>query len=174
MRAMIWKGLVTGLILLGAFLLQNNFFAAIPLIQTTPNLLLLVTVTLGLLHGKLTGLAVGFFCRAVDRYFRRNAVRTVRADSQCSGVWQRLFYAVFFSGVCDAAHGSLCGLRDFVWTVYLHFRFSVSREAGYRLLFSGGHSAGDGLYRGDSGDRVSFSDVCEPPAGYGGRKKECR
>ena len=69
MRAMIWKGLVTGLILLGAFLLQNNFFAAIPLIQTTPNLLLLVTVTLGLLHGKLTGLAVGFFAGLLTDIF---------------------------------------------------------------------------------------------------------
>ena len=69
MRAMIWKGLVTGLILLGAFLLQNNFFAAIPLIHTTPNLLLLVTVTLGLLHGKLTGLAVGFFAGLLTDIF---------------------------------------------------------------------------------------------------------
>lgn len=61
MRAIVQRTLVTGLLILAAFLLQNNIFAAIPLIRTTPNLLLLVTVSLGLLHGKLTGLAVGFF-----------------------------------------------------------------------------------------------------------------
>lgn len=48
-------------LILGAFLLQNNFFAAINLITTTPNLLLLLTVTSGLFHGKVTGVLVGFF-----------------------------------------------------------------------------------------------------------------
>lgn len=61
MKSIIQRTVVTGFLILAAFLLQNNIFAAIPLIQTTPNLLLLVTVTFGLLHGKLTGLFVGFF-----------------------------------------------------------------------------------------------------------------
>lgn len=61
MKGIVSRVVVTGILILAAFLLQNNIFAALPLICTTPNLLLLVTVSFGLLHGKLTGLAVGFF-----------------------------------------------------------------------------------------------------------------
>ncbi len=61
MKGILSRAVVTGILILAAFLLQNNIFAALPIIRTTPNLLLLVTVTFGLLHGKLTGLAVGFF-----------------------------------------------------------------------------------------------------------------
>lgn len=61
MKSIIHRMAITGLLILAAFLLQNNIFAAIPIIRTVPNLMLLVTVSLGLLHGKLTGLAVGFF-----------------------------------------------------------------------------------------------------------------
>lgn len=61
MKALIQRTIVTGLLILVAFLLQNNIFAAIPLVGITPNLLLLVTITLGLLHGKISGLLVGFF-----------------------------------------------------------------------------------------------------------------
>jgi len=61
MKSMVFRTVVTGMVILAAFLFQNNIFAAIPLIRTTPNLLLLVTVSFGLLHGRLTGLWVGFF-----------------------------------------------------------------------------------------------------------------
>lgn len=61
MKAWIQRTVVTGLLILAAFLLQNNIFAAISVVRITPNLLLLVTITLGLLHGKITGLMVGFF-----------------------------------------------------------------------------------------------------------------
>lgn len=61
MKALIQRVIVTALLILTAFLLQNNIFAAIPLVDTTPNLLLLVTISLGLLHGQVSGLLVGFF-----------------------------------------------------------------------------------------------------------------
>ncbi len=50
----------TVLAVLIAFLLQTSFFGAIPLIRTTPNLLLVVTVVFGLFRGRTTGLIVGF------------------------------------------------------------------------------------------------------------------
>ena len=61
MKAVIQRVIVTALLILIAFLIQNNIFAAIPLVNTTPNLLLLVTISLGLLHGQISGLLVGFF-----------------------------------------------------------------------------------------------------------------
>lgn len=61
MWSIVRRCVIMAVLILAAFLLQNNFFAAISLIDTTPNLLLLLTVTSGLLHGKVTGVLVGFF-----------------------------------------------------------------------------------------------------------------
>lgn len=61
MKAVIQRIVAMTLLILAAFLLQNNIFAAIPLVNTTPNLMLLVTISLGLLHGQVSGLLVGFF-----------------------------------------------------------------------------------------------------------------
>ncbi len=60
MKSRVLKTVVTGLVILAAFLLQNNFFASVSLISITPNLMLIVTVSYGLLCGKLTGMGVGF------------------------------------------------------------------------------------------------------------------
>lgn len=44
------------------FLLQTTVFQWIPLARVVPNLLLIVTVSTGLLRGRTEGLVVGFFC----------------------------------------------------------------------------------------------------------------
>lgn len=48
-------------VIAAAFLLQNNLFAAIPLIQTTPNILLVVTFMTAFIAGPRDGMLVGFF-----------------------------------------------------------------------------------------------------------------
>jgi rod shape-determining protein MreD len=61
MWSIVRKCVVMALLVFAAFFLQNNFFAAIHLIDTTPNLLLMLTVVFGLLQGKMTGVLLGFF-----------------------------------------------------------------------------------------------------------------
>lgn len=48
------------LLILTAFMLQNNFFAAINWIKVTPNLLLIITFCFGFIRGKISGMAIGF------------------------------------------------------------------------------------------------------------------
>lgn len=50
-----------GIVLL-AFLLQNNVFAVCPIIEATPNLLLILTFSIGFIRGTKEGMGVGFFC----------------------------------------------------------------------------------------------------------------
>ncbi len=56
-RFWIYVGLI-----LGAYLLQNNIFAVSPLISATPNLLLILTFSIGFIRGKTEGMLVGLFC----------------------------------------------------------------------------------------------------------------
>lgn len=55
------KPLFYGAAIAVAFLLQNNLFAASPLIKTTPNLLLVLTFVTAFIAGSKDGLLVGFF-----------------------------------------------------------------------------------------------------------------
>ena len=44
------------------FVLQNTVFQALSLASVSPNLLLVVTASLGLMRGEKEGLLTGFFC----------------------------------------------------------------------------------------------------------------
>lgn len=54
--------LVTAALILAGFLLQFGVFANIALIDTVPNLLLILTICFGFLRGKNTGMWTGFVC----------------------------------------------------------------------------------------------------------------
>ncbi|MCI8464593.1 MAG: rod shape-determining protein MreD [Lachnospiraceae bacterium] len=53
---------ITALIILAGFLLQFGLFANSPLIDTVPNILLIITVAFGFMNGKNQGMAVGVAC----------------------------------------------------------------------------------------------------------------
>lgn len=52
----------TAALILAAFLLQTTVFSWIPYLNAVPNMLLILTFSLGVLHGSLYGLAVGCVC----------------------------------------------------------------------------------------------------------------
>lgn len=54
--------IITVLEILICFLLQTTVFQWIALAHVTPNLLLILTVAVGLMHGRTQGLTVGFVC----------------------------------------------------------------------------------------------------------------
>ena len=49
------------LVVLCAFILQNNVFAYLPIIDATPNLLLIVVFSFGFIRGRTEGMLIGFF-----------------------------------------------------------------------------------------------------------------
>ncbi len=56
-RLLLWL-----ILILSAFLLQNNLCRLVPFFQTAPNLLLAVTFSIGFLRGKVTGMMTGLAC----------------------------------------------------------------------------------------------------------------
>lgn len=50
------------LLILGAFFLQNNVFAASSLILTVPNIMLILVFSFGFIRGSSEGMTIGFFC----------------------------------------------------------------------------------------------------------------
>ena len=53
-----------------AFFIQTSIFPLIPFFTSSPNLLLIITFSYGLLHGEFVGLLTGFFCGLLcDMYY---------------------------------------------------------------------------------------------------------
>ena len=64
---------MAGVILAGAFL-QFGLFANSPLIDTVPNILLIITVAFGFMKGKIQGMVIGFFCGLTMDILSMNAI----------------------------------------------------------------------------------------------------
>ena len=56
------RGAVMALLIIVCFILQSTVFQALSLAGISPNLLLIVTTSLGFLQGEKEGMAAGFFC----------------------------------------------------------------------------------------------------------------
>ena len=56
------KNLIMVLLILGTFLVQSTLRAVIPAQYTIPDLLLILTCSMGLMRGKESGMLTGFFC----------------------------------------------------------------------------------------------------------------
>lgn len=50
------------ILILAAFFLQNNIFAASPLILTIPNIMLILVFSFGFIRGSFDGMCIGFAC----------------------------------------------------------------------------------------------------------------
>ena len=66
------RKIVTAVCILVTFLLQSTVFPAIPFLNVTPNLLLILTVSFGFVHGRRTGLWTGFLCGLLIDLFYGN------------------------------------------------------------------------------------------------------
>ncbi|MBQ8185129.1 MAG: rod shape-determining protein MreD [Lachnospiraceae bacterium] len=56
------RKIAVALLIIICFILQNTVFQALSLASVSPNLLLVVTASLGLMRGEKEGLVTGFFC----------------------------------------------------------------------------------------------------------------
>ncbi len=56
------RALAYFVLILSVFFLQNNIFAASPLILTVPNLMLILVFSFGFIRGSVDGMCIGFAC----------------------------------------------------------------------------------------------------------------
>ena len=66
------RKLVLGLLVLVTFLLQSTVFKTLTIASTSPNLLLILTVSFGLMCGKRIGIFTGFLCGIMIDLFYGN------------------------------------------------------------------------------------------------------
>ncbi len=62
MKKYLVRGGLLAVLITAGFLLQTNLPGLIPLLQVSPNLLLIITFSVGFLRGKIAGMICGFIC----------------------------------------------------------------------------------------------------------------
>lgn len=82
------KAVIAVLIIL-CFILQCTVFQALALAGISPNLLLIVTTSLGFMRGEKEGMAVGFFCGLLTDIFFWKPVRVLCPSVYVSWIWKR-------------------------------------------------------------------------------------
>ena len=90
------RKIVTAVCILVTFVLQSTVFPALPFFTVTPNLLLILTVSFGFVHGKRTGLWTGFFCGLLIDLFYSNLFGFYSLVYMLIGYINGLLYQVFF------------------------------------------------------------------------------
>ena len=123
------------LLILLAFMLQNNFFAAIKWIDTTPNLVLIITFVFGLLQGKLHGMLIGFFGGLLLDFFFGYHVGfyafIYMAIGYANGLLAQFFYTEFLHMPIV-----LCIVNDLIFSLYVYvclFLLNGATNFGYYL-----------------------------------------
>ncbi len=87
------------ILVLTAFFLQNNIFAASSLIATVPNILMIVVFSFGFIRGSTEGMLIGFFCGLLNDLFFSNVIGfsalLYSALGYLIGLLGRLYYTEF-------------------------------------------------------------------------------
>ena len=129
-RVLFYTGVV-----LAAFLIQNNVFAASPLIDTVPNILLIVTFAFGFIRGKLDGMLIGFFGGLLlDLFFGEVLgfyALIYMLIGYGNGLLGQLFYTEFINMPVI-----LCIISDLLFSLYVYgFSFLIKGDTHFLFYF---------------------------------------
>ena len=90
------RKIITGLIILGCFLLESTIFHNLTFASISPNLMIIITSSFGFMRGKKEGMTVGFICGLFVDLFWGNILGfhmlIYTLIGYLNGTFQRLFY----------------------------------------------------------------------------------
>ncbi len=147
-KAIIKRLVIMVIILVFGFVLQTSFFAQLKLAGVTPNILLVLTVSFGLLQGSLSGMLVGGFCGLIcdlydGTYLGLFFILFIYVGF-LSGVVKRWFYGedlklpLVLIGVMDILYGMAVYLVGFLlrqqFDFQYYFQTIIVPEAVYTVL----------------------------------------
>lgn len=144
------RKIITIILILVTFLLQSTLFPALPISYVTPNLLLILTVSFGFMHGKRTGLWVGFFCGLCIDLFYSNLFGFYSLVYMYVGYLNGLLYKMFFDedikvpmilvAVSDLGYNLIFYLIQFVFRMrfdfWIYFQHVILPEVVYTVLLT--------------------------------------
>lgn len=123
-------------LILSAFMLQNNFFASIKLINITPNLLLIITFVFGFVRGRTHGMAIGFACGILSDFFFGSSIGYYALIYMFigygNGILGQLFYTEFLNMPVV-----LCVINTLIFSLYVFitsFLFKGVTNFGYYFI----------------------------------------
>mgnify|MGYP003496134817 CR=1 FL=1 len=144
------KNITMAMLVIFCFLFQNTVFNALSFGDIGPNLLIIVTAVFGFMHGKKSGLLVGFFSGLLMDVFFGNVLGFYALIYMYIGFANGFFRKIFFRDdiklplvlilSSDIAYSILVFLLLFVLRSRFHFSFYflhvIIPEAVYTILVS--------------------------------------
>lgn len=122
----------TGVILAG-FMLQNNLFAASNLIDTVPNILLIITFAFGFIRGTVDGMLAGFFSGLLADLFFGTSIGFYALIYMLIGYGNGLLGQVFYTEFINMPV-ILCTLSEILFSLYVYV-FSFLLKGQTNILF---------------------------------------
>ena len=125
------------LLILAAFFLQNNIFAASQLILTVPNIMLILVFSFGFIRGSVDGMCIGFVCGLLlDIFFSETLGFSALIYTLLGygiGLLGRLYYADFVDMPLV-----LCLISDLFYHIGIFvFAFALNGQYGFGAYFGG-------------------------------------
>lgn len=108
------------------FLLQTSVFEFLSLADVVPNILLILTVTMGFIRGKKTGIVIGFFCGLLIDIFSGSVMGQYALLYLFFGYANGWFHARFYEDDILLPIGLLAG-NSLIYSFVMFFFFFVLR-----------------------------------------------
>ncbi|MBQ4425381.1 MAG: rod shape-determining protein MreD [Lachnospiraceae bacterium] len=125
------------LIILAAFFLQNNVFAASSLISTVPNILMIVVFSFGFIRGSTEGMLIGFFCGLLSDLFFSNVIGFSALLYSVLGYLMGLLGRLYYTDFVDLPL-ILCLLSNILYHIgNFFFAFLLRGKTGFGAYFTG-------------------------------------
>ena len=107
------------LLILLAFMLQNNVFQAIHWIDVTPNLLLIITFCYGFIRGPIDGMLIGFFSGLLSDLFFGTTIGFYALGYTIIGFTNGEVSRIFYTDFIDMPI-VLCLINDLAYSLYVY------------------------------------------------------
>lgn len=127
------RAIFYAVLILAAFMMQNNLFAASALIDTVPNILLIITFAFGFIRGKLDGMLIGFFCGLLSDLFFGTRIGYYALIYLLIGYGNGLLGQVFYTEFVNMPV-ILCVFSEIVYSLYVYV-FSFLLKGQTNVLF---------------------------------------
>ena len=131
------KNLIMALLIIGTFLIQSTLRAVIPAQYTMPDLLIILTCSMGLMRGKKSGMLTGFFCGLLYDLFYGTVFGFTALCFLYIGFANGHLYKVFFDEDIRVPMATV-GLSELVYKLALFIlEFAVYRRYRFGTYMRG-------------------------------------
>ncbi len=125
------------LLILAAFMLQNNVFQAIRWIDVTPNLLLIITFCYGFIRGPVDGMLIGFFSGLLSDLFFGTTIGFYALVYTIIGFTNGEVSRIFYTDFIDMPI-VLCLINDLAYSLYVYvFSFLLKGVTNFVFYLKG-------------------------------------